>query len=167
MMLKPIHKYQPDRHEHPLPVFVTRMRTKTRPIFRAPIVPERVRTIGTDGFSFFPNRFVQDGFFAALSADELSLYVLLVLVGNRQGVSCWGYDALCALLRMPLERYLVARNALITKDLIAFDGQRFQVLALPSLPPAPPSPLTSAEDFENHDPATIRQLIGMSLSGER
>jgi len=35
---------------------------------------------------------------------------------------------------MILEQYLDARNALIDKDLIAFDGTRFQVLFLPMSP---------------------------------
>jgi len=63
-------------------------------------------------------------------------------------------------LEIPLEVYVEARNALIGKDLIAFDGTRFQVLSLPERPVSDPSPpLRTAEDFEQHDPATIRRTI--------
>ena len=135
-------------------------------IQRILIVQDRVRSIGKDGFSFVPNRFLQDGFFAVLNADELLLYFLLVLAGDRNGVSHYHYDSLCVLLRMPVERYLTARNALITKDLIAFDGTRFQVLALPATPPAPRA-LQTPEELEVDDSATIRNLIEHSLRHEQ
>lgn len=125
----------------------------------APIVADRVRRIGKDGFAFIPNRFLRDGFFAALRADELLLYLLLVMAANRGGLSYYHYDSLCDLLRWPVERYLTARNNLIEKDLIAFDGTRFQVLELPNTPPSPDSALTDAEAFAEHDPATICALI--------
>jgi hypothetical protein len=131
---------------------------------RAPIVSERVRAIGGQSFAFIPHRFLRDGFFASLSAEQLQLYVFLVLAADRPGVSFYHYDSICSLLAIPLERYLHARNALIAKDLIAFDGTRFQVLALPPRPQIEPAPsLTTAAQFEDHDPATIRQLLHHSL----
>jgi len=130
-----------------------------------PIVPERVRKIGKDGFAFIPNRFVHGGFFAALLTDELLLYFLLVAVGNRSGLSFYHYDSLCDLLRWPVERYLTARNALIEKDLVAFDGTRFQVLELPEKPPASSVALIDEVSLEEHDPATIHGLIRDSLGG--
>lgn len=131
---------------------------------RAPIVEQRVRRIANQGFSFLPFRFLRDGFLSALSRDELALYVLLVLAGNRHGVSFYGYDAICSLLHMHLDQYLAARGGLIQKDLIAFDGSRFQVLSLPSAPqPSKAKPLRNAEDLERDDPATIRQILRQDL----
>jgi hypothetical protein len=55
-------------------------------------------------------------------------------------------------------------HALIDMDLIAFDGTRFQVLSLPdALPSSRRAPLTTSEDLENHDPATISATILSSL----
>ena len=128
---------------------------------RAPLVPDRVRSIKGQGFGFIPHRFLREGFLSSLERDELALYLFLILAANRQGVSFYGYDAICELLHMPVECYIDARNHLIDKDLIAFDGTRFQVLSLPDqaqLPP-PTTPLESASDFEERDPATIRSLI--------
>jgi hypothetical protein len=132
-----------------------------------PIVADRIRTTGTGGWAFLPNRFLHEGFFAALSDDERVLYLLLVLAANRQGLSAYHYDSLCDLLRWPVERYLNARNSLINKDLVAYDGTRFQVLELPASPPAPPAALTTAEDLELYDPATIHCLARQSLSHHR
>lgn len=131
-----------------------------------PIVVDRVRKIGGDGFAFIPNRFLQGGFFAALEADELLLYFLLVIAGNRCGLSFYHYDSLCDLLRWPVERYLSARNSLIKRDLIAFDGTRFQVLDLPNAPPAPRAALTDQASLDEHDPATIRAIIHSSLTSD-
>ena len=136
-------------------------------IRRAPIVPQRVRSIGGQSFAFLPHRLLRDGFFASLSPDELRLYVLLVLAADRYGLSFYHYDSICSLLEIPLERYLRARNALIDKDLIAFDGTRFQVLSLPDKPRFDTcAPLTS-DDRENDDRATIRALIQQSLGARR
>lgn len=132
-------------------------------IQRTPIVPQRLRSIGGQSFAFLPHRFLREGFFASLAPDELRLYVLLVLAADRNGLSFYHYDSICSLLELPLESYLRARNALIDKDLIAFDGTRFQVLSLPDKPRFDsPAPL-DADTCEHHDPATIRALVRRSL----
>lgn len=128
---------------------------------RPPICPDRVRRIGKGGFAFVPNRFLHEGFFTSLSHSERSLYFFLLLAGNRNGMSYYAYDRICGALEMTLDDYLIVRNSLIAKDLVAFDGTRFQVLELPPEPVrnARP-PLRTHEDFDRHDPATIRQLVG-------
>lgn len=128
-------------------------------IGRSPIIAERVRRID-GGFSFIPHRFLHGGFFASLSREELLLYFFLVVAGDRNGVSFYGLDAILTLLDLQNDEYLVARNGLLEKDLLAFDGRRFQILSLPDAPlhvSAPP--LETREDFEEHDPATIRQIL--------
>jgi hypothetical protein len=79
------------------------------------INPQRVRRID-GGFSFIPHRFVTGGFLAALQQKQLLLYLFLVAVCDRP-----------------------ARDALIEKELIAFDGTLFQVLDLPTTPSKPPT----------------------------
>lgn len=92
--------------------------------------PVRVRQIN-GGFSFIPHRFVLDGFLAALGQKELLLYLFLVLVSDRNGLSFYSYDTICTLLELSLDEYIASRNSLMDKDLIAFDGTLFQVLDLP------------------------------------
>jgi hypothetical protein len=134
------------------------------PPSRAPIVPDRVRCID-GGFAFVPNRFLHDGFFAQLTQVERSLYLFLVLAADRRGVSFYSYDRICATLEVTLDDYVAARNALIDLDLVAFDGTRFQVLSLPPRPRLRArAPLTTQDDFERDDPATIRQCVRDSLS---
>jgi hypothetical protein len=124
-----------------------------------------VRQIGQGGFAFVPNRFLHGGFFVSLSHAERSLYLFLVLAGDRNGVSYYAYDRICSALEMTPDDYVAVRNQLIAKDLIAFDGTRFQVLSLPNAPVCPQrGPLASQRELEEHDPATIRAAILDSLS---
>ena len=135
---------------------------------RPPICPDRVRRIGHGGFSFVPNRFLHGGYFVSLSHQERSMYLFLVLAGDRNGMSFYSYERICSALEITPEEYLMVRDSLITKDLIAFDGGRYQVLSLPERPVARPSkPLVSQQDLEDHDPATIRSLILESLQESR
>jgi hypothetical protein len=132
-------------------------------IEKPPLNAQRVRKI-TGSFAFLEHRFLRDGFWSSLSQPELLLYVFLVLVADRNGLSYYSYDKICTLLRFMLDDYLVARNALIDKDLIAFDGHLFQVLSLPPAPVRePPTPWQRPDAFEAADPATIRRLIRDSL----
>jgi hypothetical protein len=124
--------------------------------------PDRVRRIN-GGFSFIPHRFVSDGFLSSLSQEELLLYLFLILVSDRHGLSFYAYDSICSLLQITADQYIDARNALIKKDLIAFDGTIFQVLDLPSkpLPAAPTKSVPDLNRAEHH--IRIKKLIRHSL----
>lgn len=100
------------------------------------INPDRIRAI-KGGFSFIPHRFVTDGFLSSLNPKQLLLYLFLVLVSDRYGLSYYAYDSICSLLQLTLEDYIQARDDLLKRDLIAFDGTLFQVLQLPAKPQAP------------------------------
>jgi hypothetical protein len=134
---------------------------------RKPIEPRRVRRIGDGSFAFIPHRFLRDGFLACLNPAQRSLYLFLVLAGDRNGISFYGYDRICSVLEFTLDDYIAARNALIDMDLVAFDSRRFQVLSLPQSPVSPPLPLCSKSDFEDHDPATIRRILAETFGKGR
>jgi len=127
-----------------------------------PLCPHRVRKI-TGSFAFIEHRFIRKGFFSSLSHQELLLYVFLVLVGDRNGISFYSYDRICTVLRICVDEYILARNGLIKKDLIAFDGQIFQVLSLPEYSVIPKRKPLCAEEMDQKDPATIHQIIRESL----
>ncbi len=106
----------------------------------------RIRRINS-GFSFIPHRFLAEGFLAALDQHQLLLYFFLVLASDRYGLSYYAYDSICTATRLTVEQYIDARNSLIKKDLIAFDGTLFQVLQLPLKPPAAMATKASAICF--------------------
>ena len=115
----------------------------------------RIRRID-GGFSFIPHRFLTDGFLSALNQKQQLLYFFLVLAADRNGLSFYSYDSICNLLKMSLDQYIKARDALIETDLIDFDGTIFQVLELPAVPPAKePNPTGHSTD--------IKQLLSKTL----
>ncbi len=119
--------------------------------------PDRIRRIH-GGFSFIPHRFLSQGFLAALQQKEILLYLFLVLASDRHGLSFYSYDSICTLLQMNLDQYIDARNGLIDKDLIAFNGTVFQVLELPARP-------VSSSAVPNHagDQVAIARLADRSF----
>ena len=117
---------------------------------------ERVRCID-GGFAFIPHRFLTDGFVAALDPHQLLLYFFLVLAGDRNGLSFYSYDSICKLLQLSVDQYLQARNALIEKDLIAFDGTLFQVLDLPKTAPAS-TPSACASGLDRLIQKTVKEV---------
>lgn len=127
------------------------------------LCPDRVRKI-TSPFSFIEHRFLREGFFLSLTHQELVLYLFLVLVSDRNGLSFYRYDKISTLLRITVDEFILARDGLMEKDLLAFDGRTFQVLSLPPQGPKP-TPLKGREEMEEKDPATIHQLITRSLGG--
>lgn len=128
------------------------------------ICPNRIRKInGT--FGFIEHRFLKEGFFYALTHCEILLYLFLVLVADRYGLSFYSYDKMCTLLRITVDEFILARDGLIEKDLIAFDGRNFQVLSLPLNGPQP-IPIKGKEQMNDKDPASIRQQIVRSLGGK-
>ena len=125
---------------------------------RNPLVTHRVRSIN-GSFAFIEHRFLRHGFWASLGHHELLLYFFLVLVADRQGLSFYSYDKICSLLTISVDEYILARDTLINKDLLAFDGTFFQILSLPPEPVRLSRLLQNQEDMELEDPATVHQLI--------
>jgi hypothetical protein len=135
-----------------------RSKTKSRQIKTHPLLPDRIRKI-TGSFAFIEHRFLRDGFWAILDHHQLLLYLFLIIVADRDGLSYYSYDKICTLLRISVGEYILARNALIDHDMIAFDGYLFQVLSLPEKVIRPVSKtLKTQEQMQRHDPATVRQL---------
>jgi len=133
---------------------------------RSPLAPERSRKIA-GGFAFIEHRFLQDGFLESLTHHELLLHFFLILAADRNGISFYSYDRICRLLDLCVDDYIVARNALIDKDLLAFDGHRFQVLSLPEKPVCPPIRLLKTQhDMMQRDPATIHRDLCDALGAD-
>ncbi len=124
-----------------------------------PICPDRVRKI-KGSFAFIEHRFLHGGFWSELDQVSLLLYLFLVLVSDRNGLSYYTYDKICTLLKTTLEDYIEARNDLIEKDLIAFDCRLFQVLSLPEKPQEIHyRPKNNRRDMQRQAPVIIKNLF--------
>ncbi len=128
------------------------------------LATDRIRRIN-GGFSFIPHRFLTAGFLASLQQQELMLYVFLVLAADRHGLSYYSYERICSLLHMTVEQYIAARDGLIEKDLIAFDGTLFQVLSLPAGPARGSMNIPGRQLKGCRTPAAIGPIIAQLFKG--
>ena len=129
---------------------------------RDPLVSNRVRKIN-GSFAFIEHRFLRHGFWASLSHGELLLYFFLILAADRDGLSFYPHDKICSLLTIDVDSYIQARNSLIDKDLLVFNGTFFQVLSLPTEVVRSRHLLQDKADMKREDPATIHQIIQTAL----
>ena len=89
------------------------------------------------------------------------LYVFLVSVGDKEGVSYYGDTTIGGRLRITADTLARARSELIEKDLIAFERPLYQVLSLPAAGPRRPArELANVGDI-------MRQVLEQGRHGRR
>jgi len=105
---------------------------------RALLRPDRIRTVERP-FGWVPCRMLTNGTIASMSPDERQLYLLLALAADRRGVSFYGDKRVGRILGCTPYELELARHALMARDLVAYDGATYQLLALPSDAESTPS----------------------------
>lgn len=96
----------------------------------------RVRRI-QDGFSWIDRRFVRDGWAERLSREAVLLYLFLVAVADRDGLSFWGDARVTGMLKLPRDGLVRARDELVHVGLVAYEHPLYQVLDLAPRPSVP------------------------------
>jgi hypothetical protein len=99
---------------------------------------ERLRKI-EGSFGWIDHRFITGGFLRDLSSLEILLYLFLVAVSDRNGVSFYHDDRIASLLKIDLCALGQAREGLVLRSLLAYDPPLYQVLSLPPHPVSLPS----------------------------
>ncbi len=94
------------------------------------LVADRLRQPPREGFSWVDRRFMHH-FAPRLSQEAILLYLFLSSVSDKNGLSYYRDDSIACRLRMRQKDLLVARDELITHDLIAYKAPLTQVLSLP------------------------------------
>jgi hypothetical protein len=92
--------------------------------------PERLRVLEKP-FAPIPCRLITDGVFARLSDPAKLLYLFLCIVADRHGTSYYGDARIRSYFQLEPEQIVLARDELVGKDLIGYDGHLYQVLSLP------------------------------------
>ena len=100
--------------------------------------PERLRKI-EGSFSWIDHRFITGGFLRDLSTLEILLYLFLVAVSDRNGLSFYHDDRMASLLKIDLPALGQAREELVLRSLLAYEAPLYQVLSLPPQPVILPS----------------------------
>jgi hypothetical protein len=115
------------------------------------LLPDRVRKI-EGSFSWIDHRFVTEGFLHDLSMIEILLYLFLVAVSDRNGLSFYHDDRIASLLKIDLPALGRARDGLVRRSLVAYDSPLYQVLSLPSKP----MPFPSKEERDKQEQQSAR-----------
>ncbi len=118
------------------------------------LLADRARRI-EGSFSWIDHRFVTGGFLRDLSTLEILLYLFLVAVSDRNGLSFYHDDRIATLLKIDLPALGKAREGLIRQSLIAYAFPLYQVL---SLPPKP-IPLASKEERDRQEQDVARHYF--------
>jgi hypothetical protein len=111
-------------------------------IVKTPILPKRLRKV-PKSFSWIDHRLVRDRHIERLSHGAMALYLFLVCVGDRQGLSYYGDQSLANKLNMEAAALNQARSELIGAGLVAWQRPIYQVLGLDP-EPAPRKPCRGA-----------------------
>jgi len=96
----------------------------------------RVRRI-KDGFSWIDRRFVRDGWAERLSRESVLVYLFLVAVADKDGLSFWGDVRVAGTLKLPIDLLARARDELQREGLVAYERPLYQVLDLTPRPSPP------------------------------
>lgn len=111
-------------------------------IVKTPILPKRLRKV-PKSFSWIDHRLVRERHIERLSHGAMALYLFLVCVGDRQGLSYYSDQSLVDKLKMEAAVLDHARSELIAADLVAWQQPIYQVLSLDP-EPAPRKPCKGA-----------------------
>jgi hypothetical protein len=95
------------------------------------LVPDRVRRLPSEGFSWMDRRFLRH-FASRLTGDAIFLYFFLAAVSDQQGLSFYGDATIAVRLRMREEDVVAARDELVIHDFVAYQAPLTQVLSLPT-----------------------------------
>jgi hypothetical protein len=98
-------------------------------IVKRVLCPERVRRI-PEQFSWVDHRLVRDHHIERCGVEALALYLLLVTVGDAEGLSYYSDAAVARLLSLDESGVGRARHELLAAKLIAYRAPLYQVLSL-------------------------------------
>ena len=98
-----------------------------------PLRPDRIRVIERP-FGWIPFRILTSGLLAQLGVPARALYFFLCLVADSNGLSFYGDYRTTMLLKLAGVELRMARQDLMQRDLLAYDGRVYQLLSLPDMP---------------------------------
>ena len=103
------------------------------------LCPERRRVVPSQ-FSWIDHRLVREHYLERLTCEACALYLLLVTVGDAEGLSYYGDASVARRLHLDPAALEQARRALVAADLIAFEPPLYQVLSLDGAASRPEPP---------------------------
>ena len=121
------------------------------------LCPERARRVPAQ-FSWGDHRLVRDHHMERCGPEALALYLLLVTVGDAEGLSYYSDAAVARLISIDEPGVREARRELVAAELIAFRKPLYQVLSL--------DPLPMASTQRGNGCASIGEILRAAAGGE-
>ena len=103
--------------------------------------PKKIRKIN-GSFAWIDHRLVRNGYLQVMTHDDMVLYLFLILVADRNGVSFYRKEKICEAVSLDFSQFEIARDRLINMKLVAFENYSvlspngyYQVLPIESKAP--------------------------------
>lgn len=122
------------------------------------LCPERVRRVPAK-FSWVDHRLVRDHYVERCSAEALALYLLLVTVGDGEGLSYYSDRTVSKLISLDTATLTALRRELVEAGLIAYRKPLYQVLNLDAVGIAVHAP-------RQNRCSSIGEILGGIMEGE-
>jgi hypothetical protein len=102
---------------------------------------QKIRKIESS-FAWIDHRLVRNGYLQVMTHDDMVLYLFLILVADRNGVSFYRKEKICEAVSLDFSQFEIAKDRLINMKLIAFKSYSvlspngyYQVLPIESKAP--------------------------------
>ena len=82
---------------------------------------KKIRNI-KGSFAWIDHRLMRNGFLQIMTHDDMVLYLFLILVADKNGVSFYRKEKICEAVSLDFSRFEIAKDCLINMKLIAFEG---------------------------------------------
>jgi hypothetical protein len=129
---------------------------------KRPISAAQLRQVPKQ-FSWVDQRLVRERYIDQLSHAACALYLFLVTVADAQGLSYYADPSLCQRLSLTGTALHQARQALITRGLVAYQPPLYQVFALDATPRETPAsreaPARASTGVADDDPVDIKAVF--------
>lgn len=83
--------------------------------------PQNIRKIKSS-FAWIDHRLLRNGFLQIMTHQDMALYLFLVLVADRNGVSFYRKEKICDALTFDFRQFEIARDRLINFKLVAYEA---------------------------------------------
>lgn len=83
--------------------------------------PKKIRNI-KGSFAWIDHRLMRNGFLQIMTHDDMVLYLFLILVADKNGVSFYRKEKICEAVSLDYSQFEIAKDRLINMKLIAFEG---------------------------------------------
>lgn len=83
--------------------------------------PKKIRNI-KGSFAWIDHRLMRNGFMETMTHPDIVLYLFLILVADKNGVSFYRKEKICEAISLDFSQFEIAKDRLINMKLVAFEG---------------------------------------------